>query len=208
MALYPDYCTLAELKAYRRISDTVDDAELPGAISSASRAVDRATNRQFGQVSTAEIRYYSWEQTYIEGRAALPIFDVYTTTDLAVAIDTAGDGTYAGPVVVTTDFDLYPWNAALDGIPWTHVVLQPDAAYRFPCRARGVRVTARTGWAAVPAVVKEATKEQANRFAARRESPYGIAGSPDLGNELRLLSKMDPDVELMLKAVRRVWAAA
>lgn len=208
MALYPDYCTLAELKAYRRIADTVDDAELPGAISSASRVVDRFTNRQFGQVSTAEVRYYTYAGDVIDGRRALPIFDMYSTTDLAVAFDSGADGTYDETVTITTDFDLFPWNAAVDGVPWTHLVLQSDSANRFPCVARGIRVTAKTGWSAVPAIVKEATKLQANRFASRRNSEYGMAGSPDMGTEVRLLDRIDVDVAQMLRPVRRVWAAA
>jgi hypothetical protein len=39
---------------------------------------------------------------------------------------------------------------------------------------------------------------QASRFYARRDSPYGVAGSPDLGSEVRLLSKVDPDVAVSL----------
>ena len=39
---------------------------------------------------------------------------------------------------------------------------------------------------------------EASRWFARRNSPYGIAGSPEMGSELRLLAKLDPDVAVML----------
>jgi hypothetical protein len=207
MALYSDYCTLAELKAYLRIGDTGDDVELPFAITAASRAVDRACNRQFGQITTAEARYYTWEKYLVEGRSALAVFDLYTVTDLAVAFDPGADGTYEETVTISTDFDLYPWNAAVDSRPWTHVVLQPDSAFRFPVNPRGVRVTARFGWTAVPTTIKQATLLQASRFFTRRNSPYGIAGSPDMGSEMRLLARLDPDVAVMVGPYRRQWGA-
>jgi len=50
----------------------------------------------------------------------------------------------------------------------------------------------------VPTTVKQATLLQASRVFARREAPFGVAGSPDMGSELRLLEKVDPDVAVML----------
>lgn len=50
----------------------------------------------------------------------------------------------------------------------------------------------------VPATVKLATEMQASRWAKRRDAPFGIAGSPEMGSELRLLPKLDPDVEVLL----------
>jgi hypothetical protein len=57
--------------------------------------------------------------------------------------------------------------------------------------------------------VEQATLLQASRFHARRFSPYGVAGSPELGSELRLLAKLDADVELALSKAQLVrwWAA-
>ena len=40
----------------------------------------------------------------------------------------------------------------------------------------------------------------------RKGSPYGIAGSPDLGSELRLLAKLDADVAVLLRSFVRMWA--
>lgn len=60
MAWKPDYATVAQLKAFARIpvGDTIDDVEIGFAVSAASRAVDQATNRQFGVVDEPEVRYY------------------------------------------------------------------------------------------------------------------------------------------------------
>jgi hypothetical protein len=70
-----------------------------------------------------------------------------------------------------------------------------------------VQVTATWGWTAVPATIKKATLLQASRFYKRRDAPFGVAGSPDMGSEMRLLAKVDPDVEVMLGDYRRKWGA-
>jgi hypothetical protein len=70
-----------------------------------------------------------------------------------------------------------------------------------------VEVRATFGWTAIPDLVISATLLQAGRFASRRDSPYGIAGSPDTGSELRLLDKVDPDVAVMLAPLTRWWGA-
>lgn len=56
----------------------------------------------------------------------------------------------------------------------------------------------RPGEAAVPEAVVNACLLQASRYWSRRSAPFGVAGSPELGNELRLLNKLDPDVEVLL----------
>jgi hypothetical protein len=60
----------------------------------------------------------------------------------------------------------------------------------------------------VPSAVKLATRLQASRFMARRDSPYGVAGSPDAGSEIRLLSRVDPDVAVALRGFSRPRRAA
>lgn len=54
----------------------------------------------------------------------------------------------------------------------------------------------------VPAVVRQACLIQASRLFARKNSPYGIAGSPEAGSEMRLLDRIDPDVSALLSGVR------
>jgi hypothetical protein len=64
------------------------------------------------------------------------------------------------------------------------------------------------GWPTVPTPAKVATMLQTARLAARRDSPFGIAGSPSEGSELRLLATLDPDLKTSLTAFRRDWWAA
>lgn len=209
MAWKPNYCSSAELAAYARIpvGDTDDDVQIGLAIVAASRAIDDYTDRQFGSIDPAAARAYTWPGTCIDGRRALPIDDVQTTTSLAVALDLDGDGTYEQALTNGTDYDLWPYNAAADGKPWTHVVLRPTAVAYFPCYARGVQVTAKFGWTAVPDPVKEAALLQANRFLKRRDAAFGVAGSPEMGSEVRLLERLDPDVKVALRPYRRLWGA-
>lgn len=207
MALYPDYCTAAELKSQMRVTDTDDDTAVGIAITAASRAIDHSCGRQFGLNGSAVARYYRYEGDCVEGRLAVKIDDLMTSTGLIVALDVAQAGTYAQTLTLSTDFDLYPWNAAGDNVPWTHLVLRPTAAAWPVGFARELRVTANYGWSAVPTIVKQACLIQAARFFVRRDSQYGVAGSPEAGNELRLLDRLDPAVAVMLGTVRRWWGA-
>lgn len=206
MAWKPDYCSVAELKTHLRITDTADDTPLAISVTAASRAIDLACNRQFGVEATAVARYYAWDGECVEGRPALPIDDLMSVSNLAVTTLDA-DGAAETTLTNATDFDLWPWNAAADSRPWTHMVLRPGAAAYFPSYARSMKVTALYGWTAVPSVVKNAALIQAARFFVRRDAPFGIAGSPDAGSEMRLLSRLDPDVALLVSSVRRVWGA-
>lgn len=209
MAWAPDYCTTAELKSHLRITDTDDDTLLAIAITAASRAVDHACNRQFGLTDPAAARYYTYDNGKLETalpytcRQMIEIDDLMTTTSLVVKVDRDDDGTFEETLTVDTDFRLFPWNAAANGRPWTHIVLLAHES--FPTTPRSVEVTAKWGWSAVPSLVKQAALIQAARFFSRRNSPYGIAGSPEMGSEMRLLARLDPDVAQMLGTVVRPW---
>lgn len=195
MAWAPDYCTVEELAAFRRVDDDADDAQLAHAIAAASRAVDQHCGRQFGKSDGPVVRRYTavYDRRRRSRRWVVAIDDLSTTADMAVTVD-------GQP---TNDYELLPVNAVADGRPYTELALE---------RATGgehtVEVTATWGWPDVPVVVKQATLLQASRFASRRDSPYGVAGSPDLGSELRLLARVDPDVAVSLGPYVRWWAAA
>lgn len=192
MAWKPDYVTLAEQKDFMHIEpdDTIDDVALALDITAASRAVDDATGRQFGR-ATAETRTYT--ATYDRHLGVYrAIIDDLPTTSAFVVLDPNGS------TVSASNYTLGPVNAVAKGSVYTHIDLPSAGDYLM---------TGYWGWNATPSAVKLATHIQASRFAARRDSPYGIAGSPDSGSEMRLLARLDPDVAVILKDyTRRRWA--
>jgi uncharacterized phiE125 gp8 family phage protein len=204
MAWAPDYCEVADLKAFVRITDSADDAQLALAISAASRAIDRHCNRQFGLVAVPEARYYTPCYDRKLRRWVVDIDDLMTVTGLVVAADLDDSGDYAS---VIDAYALKPVNAQPKGRPWSSLVVLPSSAVQ-PCSAEdSVEVTARWGWTTVPSAVKQATLLQASRLFARRGAPFGIAGSLDTGSELRLLAKVDADVVVALGPYVRQWGA-
>lgn len=205
MAWAPDYATVAEAKDYLRIADTVDDVTIGLAIGAASRAIDRMTNRQFGLVDAPEPRFYTATLDRETRRWTIDIDDLMTEAGLLVAADIDDDGTYSSPV---DNFDPKPANAATTGRPWTSVVVHPDSTNVPNGRRDAVRVTASFGWTAVPSAIKEAALLQTARLFVRRGAPFGVAGSPELGSEVRLLAKLDPDVAVAVGPYTRWWSVA
>jgi hypothetical protein len=186
----PDYVTVAELKAYLRITDTSDDVQVALWVTTASRAVDDHCGRQFGQVAEAEARTYTTAYDRFAYNYGVEIDDLQDITDLEVAD--------SGEAAIT-DYTLWPRNAVAKGRPYERIT---DAA------SGAITITGLWGWSAVPVPVKMATLIQASRFAARRDSPFGVAGSPSEGSEVRLLAALDPDLKTSLTAFRRKWWAA
>lgn len=206
MAWAPDYATASELKAYLRIDDAVDDTQVALAVAAASRAIDNASNRQFGQVAAPEARYYPPRWDNRRGWWTVPIDDLMTATGLVVDVDLDGDLTYGHAV---TDHQLAPLNAPAESRPWETLLIRPSSAVQpTDPLVDQVRVTARYGWSSIPTPVTQACLLQASRVISRRDAPFGVAGSPDAGSEMRLLAKVDPDVAVILRSYRRVWGAA
>lgn len=200
MAWKPDYATATELAEYvTGITDGVDADAAQLAVTAASRAIDRDTNRQFGVEAAAVERFYTARYDRDRRRWLVPIDDLMTTEDLVVTV-----------VVTGADidiFDLKPSNAAADGVPWEFLVVDPQSAALPNCDEDGVSVTALFGWTAVPDTIKQATLLQASRLVTRRHAPFGVAGSPESGSEMRLLAKLDPDVSVTVGPYRRQWGA-
>lgn len=199
MAWKPDYIELDELKTYLRIplDDTQDDDELAINITAASRAVDDHCNRQFGVAAgPVERTYQAW---YNAGRALwmVEIDDLMSTVGVTIEVTDVG---------TVTDYTLEPSNAAADGKPWERLVIGLGSSVQpsgyWPYRLEVV-MSALWGWTTTPPSVTLATRLQASRLGIRRDSPYGVAGSPDSGTEMRLLAKLDPDVAVALRGFRR-----
>src|SRR5690606_1950510 len=201
MAWAPDYATVDELAAYMRIGDHDDDEQLAAANSAAARAIDQFTGRQFGLVDEPEARTYTPRWSRTRGAWLVEIDDVMTADGFRVAVDLGGDEAH-GAGLTASDYMLRPGNAAQVGMPWTRLVIRPDVGLRRSVDG-AVEVTATWGWAAVPETVHAAALLQGSRFATRRNAPFGVAGSPEAGSEVRLLDKVDPDVAVMLARYRR-----
>lgn len=205
MAITNGYATLTQVKDALETSETVHDTLLELAIESASRAIDRATDRRFYQDTNATARYYtpeSWD-------GPLQVDDIATVTGLVVVADFDGDGTFEETLTVDTDFYMSPRNAAADGRPWTELRRLIATATVWPVGVPdGVKVTAKYGYGATaPTDITQATIIQAVRLFNRKHAPFGVAGSPTEGSEMRLLARLDPDVAMMVRPYRRLVVA-
>lgn len=190
MPWQPDYVSTEELKAYLYVqsSDVADDVQLSVWCTAASRAVDSKANRQFGQLAGAAGRTYRRPAAYdvVSGLWLLEVDDLQDITGFTVN----------GQPYASCGAVLLPDNAPADGKPYERL------GFTDPPDGPTVGV-GRWGWDATPVQVTGAVKLQANRWNARRASPFGVAGSPDQGSEIRLLARLDPDVAPMLAGVMR-----
>jgi hypothetical protein len=214
MAWKPAYASLTEMRDWLRLrdaEDTDDDGLLRLKLSAASRAVDRACHRQFGKVDTAVTRSYDVRWSRTRQCYVAEIEDLMDTTGLSVELD--------DQALTADQYALRPRNAIADGEPYTWVEVRNVAVSLSPgfWLASGLPRSPRPpvldmlglwGWNAPwPDPIKESTMLQASRLNIRRDSPYGIAGGAD-GGELRLLARLDPDIEpLVGDYVRTGWVA-
>jgi hypothetical protein len=198
------YASLAELRDWVGITtpgDTADDAKLTLALDVASALIDR----HVGQYFAADANPVDREYVAVDDQA-LDVAGISTVTGLVVATDDNDDGTYE-TTWAGSDFRLEPANAADDARPWTRIVAVGSRLFptgtgrRYP----GVRITAKGGWPAVPAPVKQATLIQAAFIWARKDAKFGVAGSPEFGNELRVETALDRTAQVLLEGYRRPW---
>jgi hypothetical protein len=191
IAITNGYCTLAELKASLAITDSTDDAALEAAITAVSRNIDDLTNRFFYSdgTTTATVIYYYTPTTSHK----LSTDDFVSISE--VAEDTNGDRTYS-TVWASTEYAYEPINNPRNGAPYSHILA--FGTHAFPAQqTQSIRITGVFGWASVPAQVRQACLIQSSRVFNRNSSPFGIAGSPDLGT-VRLSARLDPDVQVLL----------
>lgn len=190
MTWAPDYTTSAVLKSYLHIGDTADDVFIALWVTTASRNVDDFTHRQFGKVALEARTYRSkWDRR--ECAYVAEVDDLQDLTGLAIV---AG-----GTTLTAAQYTLHPLNATQKGKPFERI-------HTSVCG--DLVTTAPFGWTAIPSAVPTGMLMQAARLAARRDSPFGIAGSPSDGSEIRLLAQLDPDFRTSLKPFVRNWWAA
>jgi hypothetical protein len=102
---------------------------------------------------------------------------------------------------VAADYLVEPKNNPRKGWPYNRILAVNSYIYPYGY-PQSVRVTGVWGWSAVPSEVNFAALIQASRLFNRRHSPFGIAGSPEMGT-VRLYSRLDADVEVLLRPFRK-----
>jgi hypothetical protein len=153
------YATLAELKAWYKTrggddkADTGDDVVINSIIEAVSRYIDNEVGRRFWTTSADETRYFTVEPTYTHSSQAeeVEVGDLLSAT--TVAVDYDEDRNYTA-LTVTTDYEFEPVNAALDGWPYSSLVLAPQTDEYFPTTRRGVQVVGKWGFPAIPTDIK------------------------------------------------------
>lgn len=198
MAITNGYCTLAEVKSALRITDNADDTLLENAIEGASRRIDGFTGRFFYQTTNA-VQFYARDLYTL----LLPN-DLYQIITLKT--DDDGDGTYEDTWTLNVDYQLQPFNAALQSRPWNRItaiggktfpiIIQPEIP--------GVQVNGIWGWGAIPDDVREACVLLAMRGFARYNAALGVVGFADMAIQVR---SVDPDVRDMLSPYVRYGIA-
>jgi hypothetical protein len=197
MAITNGYITLNELKAALRIpvSDTVDDALLEKAATSASRLIDGYANRSFYSGGTAT-RIYAPQDSYVT-----EIDDLRTLTTLETSSDGDGFDTTWG----TASYQLEPLNGIVDGLatPYTRIRAVDDLTFLSIGEEATVRITGVWGYAAVPDAISQACVIQASRIFKRLDSPLGVAGFGEMG-VVRVTSRLDSDVAQLVEPYRKI----
>lgn len=178
MALGDPYATLAELKTRLDITDTTDDTRLTSSVLSASREIDAWCGRQFNDAGTATARVFA-----AAGCTLAMVDDFSAITGLVVATDGNDDGVYE-TTWVAGDYELEPLNGVVAGMSgWPYWRIRAVGSRTFPTGRRRavVQVTARWGWTAVPAPVKEACLMIAAETFKAGDAPFGVAGFGEFG---------------------------
>jgi hypothetical protein len=198
MAISNGYCSLAQIKAALRITDSVDDTLLEMAVESASRLIDGHTGRVFYNAGTAT-RYYVAQDDFV-----VQIDDIHAATNLLISTAENADGVF-NTTFASTDYQLEPVNRVLDGLPWVYTRIRAVGDYFWPISGGEalVKVTsAHFGWDAVPTPVTQAWVIQGSRIFKRLDSPLGVPGVGELG-VMRVSRDLDPDVAALVAQYRR-----
>jgi len=194
MAITNGYITLSQAKTAAGIIDSGSDTELELVIEAASRQIDDHCGRFFYQ-SAASTAFYTALDYLVQ-----PIDDFASVS--SIATDGDANGTYTTSWVINTDCALAPFNAATTGRPFTEIIALTEGANTFPVQiVRAVRVIGTRGWPSVPVTIQQATITTVSRLFNRRNTPFGIASAPEIG-QMRLLARLDPDVEQLLRPYR------
>lgn len=174
------YATLAQLKRRLGIPDskTTGDIDLQDKLDSATEDINRWCGRSFWRYAEAS------EREYLIGRTGVDTDDFWTATDLAVVPYL---GTTAGTAWTISGVTLEPLNGIVDGQegwPYRRISYGWSMASFYSGYAYA-RVTAKWGWAEVPAPVVTACMLIAAMDNKAGDAPFGVAGFGDYAVRIR-----------------------
>ena len=221
-----DFCTTAELLTYMRADATGVDAVTSAlAVTAASDAIRQTCNRSFEIQGLASNRLFTAVYPYSANLGALAYwfpwpgvfpFTALTTTlpapvlmvdDFILTNQTIGNITVTDKTTLATYTPIagYPYNVDTFGECFTGLVFAPGTS--MSTTEGQMQVNAKWGWTSVPTTIKNACLIQASRYVKRRDSVTGVEGISQLGTVMRVRAGLDPDIDQMLSAYRRLWSA-
>lgn len=186
------YCSLDEVKAAMRVTDTNDDGLIGAVIEAVSQRIEGACGgREFG-LTASTARYF-----VATSRGVVLTDDIGSAT-FTVATDTAGDGTYA-TTLTAAEVQAEPLNEIGKGRPIRRI--RTISTGYFPVSYAGratVKITTTWGWPTIPYAIREATRLMVMRQFNRFNSPLGVQS---LGIDLGAISirSIDPDIAALIQ---------
>jgi hypothetical protein len=168
------YATISELKSYAGITDARHDGELAQNLLSAQREIDTFCHRSFDVPTSATARVFVVDD---EDELILP-YDIADTTGLIIVDN--------GVTLSGSNYQLEPLNGIGsngEARPY-YVVRRLGTSWSSPQYEdqASVTITARWGWPAVPANVKQSTLVLASRTFKLKDAPLGVAGFGEFGS--------------------------
>lgn len=195
------YCTLAQVKDDQALkqSGTSNDGIIELTINAVSRAIENYCGRRFYPVT--EIRYYTSEMSDM-----IFVDDIATDSGLTLATDNDGDRTYE-TAWASTDYDLLPANAVLEGQPYNMISIAPQGKNVFPGTKKGVKITASFGFPAIPHPVNRACVMQTIRIFQRYKTMLGVSSATAFGTLTVQVPAFDSDVCMLLDPYVRLFVS-
>ena len=173
--------TQLEAKRWLNLADaSLDDLIVDDLVNTASRAVEGYCGRQFTADTNATARTYLARDYY-----CVQVDDIWDAATVVLKTDSGQDGTFETTLTVSTQFVLEPVNGVVEGISgWPYTRVRLVGGQMFPGAYYGrpqVQVTAKWGWTAVPAPVKQATLQVCSELWRRKDAPFGVLGGQEFG---------------------------
>jgi hypothetical protein len=203
------YATRAELRQRLDATDVesygaAEDAIHEAVLDAVSAAIDDYCGQTFYLTATGTTRYYTAEWSDV-----LVVPPLVSVDASGLQTDDNGTGTY-GTTWASTDFTLWPWNAAAEvpARPYTEIRVDErstSTGNTFPTGQRGVKVTGAWGWPAVPPQVREVCILESLRMLQQLQAPSGVVASAEMG-EFVVMPQLHPTSAMMLRPFRRMTA--